>query len=189
MATYKKKTGNYHRSGKTLLVKSLREDFDLTSLELDKRDGLVSNTASKSGTTFVVFSDVKYAEAAAAILKTNSEFRNGFSIKYPKYNIFFSISGLEKGDDYSSVKQEHIKQIQEVTGCSIFSYKLYKKNDEYIGCGEVSVDLKEGMDKLLDKDGEHKNFKFGKYEGVYHKYNKSRKQNDQEATGTDGKQE
>lgn len=176
MATYKKKGGNY-RSGKTLLVKSLDEGYDLSGLGLDKRDGLVSNTSSKSGTSFLVFSDVKYSEAAAAILKTSPDFRSKFSIKYPKYNIFFSISGLEKEDDYSAVKQEHIKQIQEVTGCSIFSYKLYKKSDEFIGCGEVSVDLKEGMDKLLEKEGEHKTFKFGKYEGVYHKYNKNRRQN------------
>ena len=163
------------KPGKTLLVKSIQDGFDLDNLEFDELKGLVSqNTSNSSNTKFLVFEKLEYASSAFYTLKANEQYKKGFAIKFPKYNLFFTINGLDSETNYDEVRKAHIQFITENTNARVLHYKLYRKNDKYLNCGEVVVDLKEAMDLLLNKDGELKNFSLcdEKLSGIFYRYNK-----------------
>ena len=54
------------------------------------------------------------------------------------------------------------------------AYKLYR-NKSYLGCGDVTIDTKSGLDALLDKE-KYKEFDLSGNTGVFYRYN-SKKNN------------
>ena len=63
------------------------------------------------------------------------------------------MNGLSDQSDYNSIKKSHIDYITEQTGTEVLYYKLYKKDkDSYLGCGDLTIDTKDGMDKLLQEE-------------------------------------
>jgi len=164
-----------NKPGKTLLVKSIQDGFDLDKLEFSELKGLVSqNTSNSSNTKFLVFEKLEYASSAFYTLKANDQYKKGFAIKFPRYNLFFTINGLDSEPNYDEVRKAHVQYIIDNTNAKVLYYKLYRKQDKYLSCGEVVVDLKEAMDLLLDKEQPFKNFSLmdGKLTGVFYRYNK-----------------
>ena len=88
------------------------------------------------------------------------------------------MSGLDDSMNYNDIKAMHTKWIIENSGADVLYYKQYRKGDKYLGCGDFTIDTKESMDKLLDKDG-LKNYTFDKYTGTYYRYNKKMDQQQQ----------
>ena len=97
-------------------------------------------------------------------------------VKYAHYRLYFTINGLTNDTDYNSVKKAHIDYITENTGTEVLYYKLYKKDKtSYLGCGDLTIDTKDGMDKLLQEDS-LKNYEFTvedvEFSGQFYQFNK-----------------
>jgi hypothetical protein len=153
MADNKNKTKDtkkrFRKAGRTLLIKSVDEDFDFRTLSLEKFEGVSSNIETKSGARFIVFDDVKNAVTALKELKQDKD----ILVKYAHYRLYFTMNGLSDQSDYNNVKKSHIDYITEKTGTEVLYYKLYKKDkDSYLGCGDLTIDTKDGMDKLLQSE-------------------------------------
>ena len=162
----------FRKAGRTLLIKSVDEDFDFSTLSLEKLEGVSSNIETKSGARFIVFNDVKDAVTALKELKQNKD----ILVKYAHYRLYFTMNGLNDQSDYNSVKKSHIEYITEQTGTEVLYYKLYKKDkDSYLGCGDLTIDTKDGMDKLLQDDSlKEYTFKVDstEYSGQFYQFNK-----------------
>jgi hypothetical protein len=172
----KEKKRRFRKAGRTLLIKPVNNGFDFDSLELDNHEGLKSNILTKSGARFLVFDNIDNSTNCLKQLKTNED----ILVKYAHYRLYFTINGLEDSTDYNEIKQSHIDLIKENTNSDVLYYKLYKKNKEtYLGCGDLTIDTKEGMDRLLEKE-EHKTFSLNsdQYTGQFYQYNKFRNSNE-----------
>ena len=153
------------KAGRTLLIKSnepVSEPFP----------GKISSLQTNNGLQFEVFDTVENAINAYKIIKENYDLQ----IKYAHYRIFFTINGLDENTDYNTIKKQHCDWLILNCDANVLYYKLYLKNNKYIGCGEFTIDTKESMDKLLDKDGELKKYTMDKYSGSYYRYNKKQEQ-------------
>lgn len=162
----------FRKAGRTLLIKSVEEDFDFSTLSLEQLEGVSSNIETKSGARFIVFNNVKDAVSALKVLKQNKD----ILVKYAHYRLYFTINGLTTESEYNDVKKSHIEYITEQTGTEVLYYKLYKKDkDSYLGCGDLTIDTKDGMDKLLQED-DLKNYTFTvnsvEYTGQFYQFNK-----------------
>ena len=162
----------FRKAGRTLLIKSVDESFNFDNLHLSEFEGIDSNIETKSGARFVVFTDVKYSMEALKVLKQNKE----ILVKYAHYRLYFTMNNLTPDSDYNNVKKAHIDLITENTGTEVLYYKLYKKDkSSYLGCGDLTIDTKEGMDKLLQEDV-MKNYSFSvddvEYSGQFYQFNK-----------------
>jgi hypothetical protein len=77
---------------------------------------------------------------------------------------------------YDYIKKTHINFITSNTNAQVLYYKLYKKDNKYMGCGEMVLDLKDAVDALLNKELELKNFKLDDtITGSFYKFKKSDK--------------
>ena len=162
----------FRKAGRTLLIKSVDNNYDFDNLKLSEFDGVDSNIETKSGARFVVFTDVKYAMEALKVLKQNKD----ILVKYAHYRLYFTMNNLSSESDYNNVKKTHTDLIVENTGTEVLYYKLYKKDkNNYLGCGDLTIDTKEGMDKLLNEDV-MKNYSFEvdgvEYSGQFYQFNK-----------------
>ena len=81
------------------------------------------------------------------------------------------MTGIEDNDNYNDIKEQHVQWLTSNSGADILYYKQYRKAGKFIGCGDFTIDTKESMDKLLNKD-EFKVFSFSKYTGINYKFNK-----------------
>ncbi len=171
-----KKNKRFRKAGRTLLIKPVNEEFNFDSLKLDEQQGLQSNILTKSGARFLVFDNIDNSSECLKQLKGNSE----VLVKYAHYRLYFTMNGLEDDTDYNTIKALHMAYIKEHTNSDVLYYKLYKKNKEtYLGCGDLTIDTKEGMDILLQKEG-HKNFSLNndQFTGQFYQYNKFRNSNE-----------
>ena len=86
--------------------------------------------------------------------------------------------GLMDDSDYNDVKKTHIEWITGKTGAEVLYYKLYRKDDKYLGCGDLTIDTKEGLDKLLNREEDgYKNYSLNNgLEGVFHRFNRRQKE-------------
>ena len=92
-------------------------------------------------------------------------------VKFAHYRVFFTMENLKDETDYNSVKDRHVKFVTDNTGSEVLYYKLYR-NKSYLGCGDLTIDTKEALDKLLSQD-QHKEFDLGDGNtGVFYRYNR-----------------
>jgi hypothetical protein len=147
------------KAGRTILIKS-HEPVSTDSLE-----GLVNSIQTNNGNNFLVFDTVENSKLAFKSLKQN------YKVKFAHYRVFFTMSGLEDTNDYNQLKKNHIDWITANSNADVLYYKQYKKDNHYLGCGDFTIDTKESLDILLNKDG-HKTYSFDKYNGTYYRYNK-----------------
>lgn len=155
------------KPGKTLLVKPVDnlsvEEESLTSLEGYKTHTKTTNT----GSYFVSFEDAGKALNALKKLKKENE---GVKVKFAHYRVFFTINGLTEESDYNEVKKSHCDLVKSKTNAEVLYYKLYRK-DGYLGCGDLTIDTKEGLDVLLDKE-QMKNWELdGGLSGTFYRFN------------------
>lgn len=152
--------------GRTIIVKT---NSDFSSKDLS---GLKSHTPVSNGKHFLVFDSLENSKNAFKTLKSNSS----LSVRYAYYRIYFTMSNLDETSDYSTLKKDHIEWLTKTCDANVLFYKLYKKDDKLIGCGDFTIDTKEDMDKLISKEG-IKTYTFGNHTGTFYRYNKKDENN------------
>ncbi len=164
------------KAGRTLLIKPM-ETFD-ESLLKDLAGCTATHHTEKSNSYFLTFTTPK--DALAALKQIKSKATSKVLIKFAKYQVFFKIDGLKDDSDYNTVKATHMKQITDLGG-NVLYYRLYRKDNHYIGCGDFTIDTKECFDKLVNQDSESKKFNLGNdISGMYYRYKKNDTQKKEE---------
>lgn len=160
--------------GRTLLVKSATTNSNIDESEFSNLQGLVTKFQTKSSQSFfLTFDSLENATKAYTTLNCNSNFR----VKYSYYRTFFTLKGLTLDSDYNMVKKELMDHVLEKTGAMVLYCKFYRKDNNYIGCGDLTVDTMEGMNSLLNKESGLKDFSFGSYSGSFFRFNNSTTKN------------
>jgi hypothetical protein len=145
------------KPGRTLLVKPNTDNFDESVFT--KMDGL-SEEPHKSGKTNSWFLTFKTFESSEAAYKVLSEMDN-LRVKYALYKVYCKFENLSDNNDYNDVKHTHTNLIESEHEGKVLYYKLYRKNDKYLGCGELTVDTKKTFDYLLNTDDGMKKVSLG----------------------------
>lgn len=157
------------KTGRTLLVSPSNSSY-LNDSTFNKLTGLLSSHSTKNGSYFLTFDDIQHALDSFRNLRQDyPELR----VKFARYQIFFTVTGLTDSNVYSTVKQNMCNFIEKETETNVLYFKLYRKGDKYIGCGDLTVDTKDAMDKLISKDGPLKNYTIGDLSGTFYRYNKT----------------
>ena len=151
------------KPGRTLLVSpsigSTVPESAVTNLQ-----GLTKSFSTKNGSYFLTFDTIE--NAVNYHNKIKDEYPN-LKDKFARYQLFFTLSGLTNEDDYTAVKKMLVDYVEQKTGGLVLYFKLYRKGDNYffdtkgekpLGYGDMTVDTKEAMDLLLNKDGPLKNY-------------------------------
>jgi hypothetical protein len=148
------------KPGRTLVVKSEQ------SISTEGMTGLQNSVQTTSGSQFFIFDNVDNSKTAFKLIKDMN-----LQVRFAHYRIFFTMTGFDDTVNYNDIKTQHTQWITENSNASVLYYKQYRKNDKFLGCGDFTIDTKESMDKLLDKEG-LKNYAFDKFTGTYYIYNK-----------------
>lgn len=157
------------KPGRTLVVKSEQP------ISTEGFTGLLNTVQTTNGSQFFVFDTVDNSKEAFKLLRDDNN-----KVRFAHYRLFFTMTGLDDNVNYNDLKDQHIKWIVDNSAADVLYYKQYRKGGKYIGCGDFTIDTKESMDKLLDKEG-LKNYTCDKYTGTYYRYNKKTEQQPQDA--------
>jgi hypothetical protein len=156
------------RPGRTILLKAT-SNTPIDQSIFTTLDGLQSNFETKnSNSYFLTFDSVENAENAFNNLSSTAD---NYNVKYSYYRIFFTIEGLTDSSNYDEVKQQMIDYILSKTSSSVLYCKFYRKDKNYLGCGDLTIDTMEGMNLLLAKENNNKDFAFGDLSGTFYRYN------------------
>jgi hypothetical protein len=157
------------KTGRTLLL-SPNMGSTINESLFKGLSGLGQTHSTKNGCYFLTFDTVENAQTSfTQFHESHPELR----VKFARYQIFFTITGLTETSDYSVVKQELSSMVEKNTDGNVLYFKLYRKGDKYIGCGDLTVDTKDSMDKLLNKDSPFKTFTLGELTGTFYRFNKT----------------
>ena len=148
------------KASRTLVVKS--ED----NISTDGLTGLIKNTKTPNNSHFFVFDTIENSKEAFKILKSTNHM-----VRFAYYRIFFTMNGLDENASYNDLKDQHVQWITSNSDAQVLYYKQYRNGGKFLGCGDFTIDTKESMDKLLDKET-LKNYSFDKYSGINYRYNK-----------------
>ena len=149
VSVQKDKKKNIRKAGKTLLIKP-NEGVEIEESWFSDLVGLVSTTkTAKTGSYFLTFDNVGNSLDSLKSLRKKHE--GEMLVKFAHYKVFFTITGLSDESDYNTIKTKHSKFIEENTDSKVLYYKLYR-NKSYLGCGDVTIDTKSGLDAILDKE-------------------------------------
>jgi hypothetical protein len=153
--------------GRTLLFKAVN-NFNLTNDFFTQFEGVVSCTQSKtSGTFFVLFDTFENAAKSCAEAADSKD----VLVKYSYYRVFFTMNGLNNESDYNQVKESFVQYLEQTTKSNVLFFKLYRKNNQYIGCGDFTLDTLDGMNVLLDKNTGLKSYVLNDLSGKFFRYN------------------
>lgn len=137
------------KAGRTLLVKVLGGEFKPETLNLE---GLTnSHYTEKSNSYFLTFDSAPNSLNALRLVR--KDFSTSVRAKIAHYRVFFTVENLNDSVEYNTVKTQHRDMVQNGNNSSVLYYKLYRKNGKYLGCGEMTLDTKEGLDHLMSDDG------------------------------------
>ena len=156
------------KPGRTLVVKSDQP------VSTERFSGLENSAQTNNGSQFFVFDTVDNSKEAFKLLKDAN-----LKVRFAHYRLFFTMTGLDDNVNYNDLKTQHINWIVANSGADVLYYKQYRKGGKFLGCGDFTIDTKESLDKLLDKDG-LKNYTFDKYSGTFYRYNKKNDQEEQQ---------
>jgi hypothetical protein len=166
----------FSRAGRTLLLDASNPNFD--SKGLKKMKGIKKSFYSeRSSSWFLEFDTRVNSVSAFENLSSNDRCR----VKYCNYDIFVKYKNIDNNDvDFEALGNKHKKWVEEQTGATVLRYKPYKKGEKYLGCGQITIDLKDAFDTLLASDG-LRDFTFEGISGTHYRYNNKRRnqQNDQ----------
>jgi len=138
------------KPGRTLLIKQLTSDN--IEILFESLDGLISTyKTEKSSSYFLTFDNIENSTNALESLKNHTE---KLKVKYAHYRVFFTMKGLEEDSDYNIVKTLHTDYIKNNTSGNVLYYKLYRKNNSFLDCGDLTVDTKECFDSLMNDENE-----------------------------------
>lgn len=168
------------KSGRTLVIKLKDESFD--KKVFDTLTGLTSSSTTQSGAVFHTFDTKENALNSLKFLKNNH--KENLSVKFAHYKVFFKLEGLEKESKYDEVRNTHVKFVNDNVDGEVLYYKLYMKDNKYLGCGDLTVDTKEAIDQLLSSD-KHKTFELSNgMKGTFYRYNRLSKEESDQQTKT-----
>tara|TARA_X000000950_G_C13870512_1_gene642668 strand:+ start:1577 stop:2146 length:570 start_codon:yes stop_codon:yes gene_type:complete len=169
------KKKNVRKAGKTLLIKPA-DGVDIDESWFNGLSGVVSVIkTAKTGSYFLTFDNIGNSLEGLKLLRKDHE--GEILVKFAHYKLFFTMTGLSDDSDYNSIKTKHIKFIEENTDSKVLYYKLYR-NKSYLGCGDVTIDTKVGLDILLDKD-KFKEFDLDGNTGVFYRFNRTKSKEDE----------
>jgi hypothetical protein len=176
------KTPARTKAGRTLLVKPSNTNFDASIF--DDLSGLSSkHHIEKSNSYFLTF---KTAKESLQALKKIKSIKNA-RVKFAQYRIFFKMEGLTDSTDYNSVKNAHTELVKKIGG-DVLYYRLYRKDNKFIGCGDMTIDTKDAFDKLISSSEDNtgmKQFKFDGVSGTHFRYKKTDKNEESNANDVD----
>jgi len=154
------------KPGRTLVVKTDQP------ISCEGFTGLINSVQTNKGSQFFIFDTIDNSKIAFKLLKDVNA-----RVRFAHYRLFFTMSGVDDNESYNDIKTQHINWIVSNSGADVLYYKQYRKGGKFLGCGDFTIDTKESMDKLLDKEG-LKNYTIDKYTGVFYRYNKKTEQQD-----------
>jgi len=167
---YEQKDKSIKKPGKTLLVKSYSAEINEELFQ--SLIGLQTKTTTKTnGTYFLTFDTIQNASNAFERLEKEI---NDCNIKYSYYRLFFTIDNMVDTTSYNDVKTKLMEHISTNTDSTVLYCKLYKKNKKYLGCGDLTIDSIEGLNKILTKENGLKEFKIDNLSVVFYKFNNKR---------------
>ena len=155
------------KSGRTLLVTV--SEGKLPQEEASSLTGLVNKVITKTGKSmFLMFDTIENAVSGFRFLETLG---NDFRVKFSYYRVFFKLSGLTDTTDYNTIKTQLTNAVEAESNSSVLYCKFYKKDDKYMGCGDLTLDSMEGMNKLIYlKEG----LVFDTYVGNFYRFNNTK---------------
>jgi len=136
--------------------------------------GLMQANKNKSNGYFLEFDNLENAKNAFDTLKLNNKLLE----KYGFYNLFVKVSGLTDSSDYQECKDKITGYVKEKTNGNVPFFKLYRKQDKYIGCAKLTVDTKKAMDKILDESSDIKNCTVGNLNLTFYPFRNDKKKPD-----------
>lgn len=168
------------KSGRTLVIKLKDESFDKKVLE--SLTGLTDNSVTQSGAVFLTFDTKENALNALKSLKRDH--KEKLSVKFAHYKVFFKLEGLDKDAKYDQVRSVHTDFVNKNVDGEVLYYKLYQKDGNLLGCGDLTVDTKEAIDQLLSAE-KHKTFELSDgMKGTFYRYNRFSKEESEGKTKT-----
>ena len=159
------------KSGRTLVLKLKDEGVDVKNLT--GFTGLKDSATTQNNAVFLTF-DTK-DNALEALKQVKKNFKEEVNVKFAHYKVFFKMEGLVNTTDYYTIKKDHTEWVEKNSGGEVLYYKLYRKDNKYLGCGDLTVDTKDSIDALLSED-RHKNYTLGSLTGTFYRYNRNNKQ-------------
>jgi hypothetical protein len=156
------------KPGRTILLKLLNE-FQLKEEHYKQLEGFKAITRPKTSATiaFLLFDTIENSLTALKKLRLVSA---DLRVKFSHYKLFFAISGLNNSSNYNEVKQGLIEYVEKNTQSSVLYCKFYRKNDKYIGCGDLTIDTLKDAIRLLSPTEYLKDFSFNGYSGSFYKF-------------------
>jgi hypothetical protein len=136
--------------------------------------GLTQANKNKSNGYFLEFDNLENAKNAFDTLKLNNKLLE----KYGFYNLFVKVSGLTDSSDYQECKDKITGYVKEKINGNVPFFKLYRKQDKYIGCAKLTVDTKKAMDKILDEASDIKNCTVGNLNLTFYPFRNDKKKPD-----------
>jgi len=159
-----------NRAGRTLLVKSV-SDSSINGTIFNNLEGLVNNFETKTTNSFfLTFDNISNAVKSFHKLRNDSPY---YRVKFSYYRVFFTMKGLDDSTDYNKVKKELVDYVYDKTDSSVLYCKLYRKNNKFIGCGDLTLDTLEAMNTLVSKDSANNEYTIGSLNGSFFRYNKA----------------
>jgi len=159
------------KPGRTILIKIVDNISVFTDDLTENLSGLINKTViANNKTIFLTFDTIDNSYNAYNFLRFKSNRK--YIVNFSYYKLFFIIKGLKDDSNYNESKNKIIEFITKNTDINILYFKFYCKDNKYIGCGDLTVDTIDGLNKIIN-NSELKNFTIDKdITGVFYKYNK-----------------
>lgn len=166
------KKKSVRKASRTLVVSGSNGSSINESIFSDLKGLEEISEPTKTGSRFLTFQSIPESLTS---FRTLREDHPELKVLFARYEVFFTISGLTKEDDYSKVKQEHTAFVEKEADANVLYYKLYRKGDDYLNCGDLTVDTKKAMDKLISKESPLKNFMISNLSVTNYRFNRTQK--------------
>lgn len=131
---------NIKKPGKTLLVKD--ESYDLSKL-------------SKAVKTTVASQNIKFVEftnTSDAVEAYNTLTKDNVHVKFAYYRVFIKFNTNINGLEYDDIKASMSNKLKdEHKDINILYFKLYRKDNKFIGSGELTIDNFDIFQQLIKK--------------------------------------
>lgn len=174
------KKKSVRKASRTLVVSGTNGSDVSDSIFSDLKGLEETSEPTKTGSRFLTFQSIP--ESLASFRKLRQDHPE-LKVLFARYEVFFTMSGMTEEDDYTKVKEEHTAFVEKEADANVLYYKLYRKGDKYLNCGDLTVDTKKAMDKLISKESPLKNFTFGSLSGTHYRFNRTQKKpNNQDAS-------
>jgi hypothetical protein len=161
----------YKKAGRTLCINNDNMLLDISVFDNMDLNGLLSKTKTiNNKTIFLVFDNIQNALTSLKILKSKN-----FRVRFSYYKLFFTFTNYPENFDYNEFKNAICSFVTNKIPTNILYCKLYCKNNNFLSCGDLTVDTLDDMISILSKESDIKDFKFDNFSGSFYKFNSKKK--------------